>query len=172
MLAFAGSDTTKIALAQGLRALVEHPPAQIDRYRADESVRSTAVEELLRWVSPIAFWTRTTKVDVDIDGVIIPKGERVVSMLRSANRDEEVFGDPFAFDIGRPDNPPHVAFGGGGPHHCLGAMLARTEIRAVLDELLLRADDITLGGQPQVTYPSLVNNMTLFESMPISLRAR
>ncbi|SEH79208.1 Cytochrome P450 [Mycolicibacterium rutilum] len=169
VLAFAGSDTTKIALAQGLRALVEHP-AQIDRYRADESVRSTAVEELLRWVSPIAFWTRTTKVDVDIDGVIIPKGERVVSMLRSANRDEEVFGDPFAFDIGRPDNP-HVAFGGGGPHHCLGAMLARTEIRAVLDELLLRADDITLG-QPQVTYPSLVNNMTLFESMPISLRAR
>ena len=71
-----------------------------------------------------------------MDGVTIPKGDRVVSMLRSANRDEEVFDDPFTFDIGRTENP-HVAFGGGGPHHCLGAMLARAEIRAVLDELLL-----------------------------------
>ena len=71
-----------------------------------------------------------------MDGVTIPKGDRVVSMLRSANRDEEVFDDPFTFDIGRTENP-HVTFGGGGPHHCLGAMLARAEIRAVLDELLL-----------------------------------
>lgn len=169
VLAFAGSDTTKIALAQGLRAFVDHP-AQIERYRTDESVRSSAVEEVLRWVTPVAFWTRTTKVDVDIDGVTIPKGERVVSMLRSANRDEEVFDDPFTFDIARAENP-HVAFGGGGPHHCLGAMLARAEIRAVLDELLLRAGDIALGP-PKVTYPNLTNNMTLFESMPITLRAR
>ena len=104
----------------------------------------SAVEEVLRWSTPVAFWTRSTKVDVEMDGVTIPKGERVVSMLRSANRDEEVFGDPFTFDIGRTDNP-HVTFGGGGPHHCLGAMLARAEIRAVLDELLCRADDISLG---------------------------
>ncbi|MCV7279150.1 cytochrome P450 [Mycolicibacterium flavescens] len=167
VLAFAGSDTTKIALAQGLRAFVENP-AQIRRYRSDESVRSTAVEEVLRWATPVAFWTRTTKVDVEIDGVTIPKGERVVSMLRSANRDEEVFDDPFVFDIARSGNP-HVAFGGGGPHHCLGAMLARAEIRAVFDELLLRTRDIELGP-PQVTYPTLANNMTMFESMPISVR--
>ncbi|KUH95471.1 cytochrome [Mycobacterium sp. IS-1556] len=169
VIAFAGSDTTKNALAYGLRAFVDNPD-QIRRYRTDESVRRAAVEEVLRWATPVAFWTRTTTTDVEMDGVTIPSGERVVSMLRSANRDEEVFDDPFTFDIGRPEIP-HVAFGGGGPHHCLGAMLARAEIRAVLDELLCRADDITLGPAT-VTYPNLTNNMTIFDAMPISLRAR
>ena len=105
-----------------------------------------------------------------MDGVTIPKGDRVVSMLRSANRDEEVFADPFTFDIGRADNQ-HVTFGGGGPHHCLGAMLARAEIRAVLDELLVRADDISLGPAT-VAYPNLTNNMSIFDRMPISLKRR
>jgi cytochrome P450 len=105
-----------------------------------------------------------------MDGVTIPKGDRVVSMLRSANRDEEIFADPFTFDIGRSDNP-HVTFGGGGPHHCLGAMLARAEIRAVLDELLCRADDIRLG-LPKVAYPSLTNNMSIYDEMTISLTPR
>ena len=169
VIAFAGSDTTKNALAYGLREFVANP-GQIHRYRTDESVRSTAVEEVLRWATPVAFWTRTTKVDVEMDGVLIPRGERVVSMLRSANRDEDAFADPFVFDIGRTENP-HVAFGGGGPHHCLGAMLARAEIRAVLDELLCRAEDISLGPA-KVTYPNLTNNMTIFDEMPISLRPR
>jgi cytochrome P450 len=169
VIAFAGSDTTKNALATGLQAFVANPD-QIERYRDDETVRSTAVEEVLRWASPVTFWTRSTKVDVEMDGITIPKGERVVAMLRSANRDEEVFDDPFAFDIGRTDNP-HVTFGGGGPHHCLGAMLARAEIRAVLDELLCGAADITLGT-PSVTYPNLTNNMTIFDRMPITLKRR
>jgi cytochrome P450 len=169
VLAFAGSDTTKNALAMGLQAFVADP-GQIERYRADESIRPSAVEEVLRWSTPVAFWTRSAKVDLEIDGVAIPKGDRVVSMLRSANRDEEVFTDPFAFDIGRGFNP-HVAFGGGGPHHCLGAMLARAEIRAVLDELLCRADDITLGPA-KVTYPNLTNNMSIFDEMAISLTPR
>ncbi|WP_082686766.1 cytochrome P450 [Mycobacterium sp. IS-3022] len=169
VIAFAGSDTTKNALAYGLRAFVDNPD-QIRRYRTDESARRAAVEEVLRWATPVAFWTRTTTAEVEMDGVTIPAGERVVSMLRSANRDEEVFDDPFTFDIGRPEIP-HVAFGGGGPHHCLGAMLARAEIRAVLDELLCRADDIALGPAT-VTYPNLTNNMTIFDAMPISLRAR
>ncbi len=169
VLTFAGSDTTKNALAFGLQAFVANP-SEIERYRADETIRSNAVEEVLRWATPVAFWTRSTKVDVEMDGVTIPKGDRVVSMLRSANRDEEVFDNPFAFDIGRADNP-HVTFGGGGPHHCLGAMLARAEIRAVLDELLLRADDITLGPA-KVAYPNLTNNMSIFEEMAISLSPR
>jgi cytochrome P450 len=169
VIAFAGSDTTKNALASGLQAFVANPE-QIERYREDDAVRSSAVEEVLRWASPVTFWTRSTKVDVEMDGVTIPKGERVVAMLRSANRDEEVFGDPFAFDIGRAENP-HVTFGGGGPHHCLGAMLARAEIRAVLDELLCRADDISLG-LPTVAYPNLTNNMTIFDELPISLTPR
>lgn len=169
VLAFAGSDTTKNALCSGVQAFV-NDPAQIERYRADESIRSNAVEEVLRWSTPVAFWTRTAKADIEIDGVGIPKGARVVSMLRSANRDEEVFDDPFTFDIGRADNP-HVAFGGGGPHHCLGAMLARAEIRAVLDELLCRADRITLGP-PKVAYPNLMNNMSIFDEIAISLAPR
>ncbi len=168
VLTFAGSDTTKNALASGLQAFVANPP-EIARYRADEAIRPSAVEEVLRWATPVAFWTRSTKVDVEMDGVTIPKGDRVVSMLRSANRDEEVFGDPFTFDIGRADNQ-HVTFGGGGPHHCLGAMLARAEIRAVLDELLCRADDIMVG-EPTVSYPNLTNNMSIFDAMPISVRS-
>jgi cytochrome P450 len=168
VLTFAGSDTTKNALASGLQAFVANP-AEIARYRAGEAIRPSAVEEVLRWATPVAFWTRSTKVDVEIDGVTIPKGDRVVSMLRSANRDEEVFGDPFTFDIGRAENQ-HVTFGGGGPHHCLGAMLARAEIRAVLDELLCRADDIMLG-EPTVSYPNLTNNMSIFDAMPISVRS-
>ena len=169
VIAFAGSDTTKNALASGLQAFVAHPE-QIERYREDEAVRSSAVEEVLRWASPVTFWTRSTKVDVEMDGITIPKGERVVAMLRSANRDEEVFDNPFAFDIGRAENP-HVTFGGGGPHHCLGAMLARAEIRAVLDELLCHADEISLGS-PKIAYPNLTNNMTIFDGMPISLKRR
>lgn len=169
VLALAGSDTTKNALAAGLQAFVANPE-QIERYRDDEALRTTAVEEVLRWSTPVTYWTRTAKVDVEIDGHTIPKGDRVVSMLRSANRDEDVFADPFVFDIGRDPNP-HVAFGGGGPHHCLGAMLARAEIRAVFDELLLRADRIRLGS-PKVAYPSLVTNMYIFDEMGISLTRR
>jgi cytochrome P450 len=169
VLTFAGSDTTKNALAIGLQAFVANPE-QIERYRSEEALRASAVEEVLRWASPVAYWTRTAKVDVEMDGQHIPQGDRVVSMLRSANRDEEVFDSPFTFDIGRHPNP-HVAFGGGGPHHCLGAMLARAELRAAFDELLLRCDDIQLGAA-KVTYPNLTTNMSIYDEMAISLKAR
>jgi cytochrome P450 len=169
VLTFAGSDTTKNAMAVGLRAFVENPE-QLERYRAEEAVRPHAVEEVLRWASPVAYWTRTTKVDVEMDGQRIPAGQRVVSTLRSANRDEEVFTAPFTFDIGRHPNP-HVAFGGGGPHHCLGAMLARAELRAVFDELLLRCDDIELGPAT-VAHPNLTTNMSIYDEMSISLTER
>jgi cytochrome P450 len=169
VLTFAGSDTTKNALAIGLQAFVANPE-QMERYREQEAVRSSAVEEVLRWASPVAYWTRTAKVDVEMDGQHIPQGDRVVSMLRSANRDEEVFPSPFTFDIGRQPNP-HVAFGGGGPHHCLGAMLARAELRAVFDELLLRCDDIEIGPA-KVAYPNLTTNMSIYDEMAISLTER
>ena len=169
VLAFAGSDTTKNALASGLQAFVANP-AQIERYRKQEALRPSAIEEVLRWASPVAYWTRTAKVDVEMDGQHIAKGERVVSMLRSANRDEEVFESPFTFDIGRQPNP-QVAFGGGGPHHCLGAMLARAELRAVFDELLLRCDDIEIGPA-KVAHPNLTTNMSIYDEMSISLTER
>ncbi|OMC48958.1 cytochrome [Mycobacterium sp. IS-2888] len=169
VLTFAGSDTTKNALAIGLQAFVANPE-QAQRYREHEQLRPTAVEEVLRWASPVAYWTRTAKVDVEMDGQHIPRGDRVVSMLRSANRDEEVFASPFTFDIGRQPNP-HVAFGGGGAHHCLGAMLARAELRAVFDELLLRCDDIEIGPAT-VTYPNLITNMSIYDEMAVSLTER
>ncbi|BBZ40675.1 cytochrome P450 [Mycobacterium conspicuum] len=169
VLTFAGSDTTKNALAIGLQAFAANP-GQIERYRAEEALRASAVEEVLRWASPVAYWTRTAKVDVEIDGQHIPQGDRVVSMLRSANRDEEVFESPFTFDIGRHPNP-HVAFGGGGPHHCLGAMLARAELRAAFDELLLRCDDLRVGPA-KVSYPNLTTNMSIYDEMAISLTER
>jgi cytochrome P450 len=169
VLAFAGSDTTKNALAIGLQAFVNNPD-QIERYREQEAVRASAVEEVLRWASPVAYWTRTAKVDVEMDGQHIAQGERVVSMLRSANRDEDVFESPFTFDIARQPNP-QVAFGGGGPHHCLGAMLARAELRAVFDELLLRCDDIVLGPAT-VAHPNLRTNMSIYDEMAISVTER
>jgi len=88
-------------------------------------------------------------------------------MLRSANRDEEVFDDPFRFDVARAPNP-HVTFGGGGPHHCLGAMLARAEIRAVFDELLPHIANVELG-EPSVTNPSLLSNMFIFDKWPVTV---
>lgn len=169
VLALAGSDTTKNALAMGLQAYAENPE-QITRYQDDEGVRQAAVEEVLRWSTPVTYWTRGTKVDIELDGQHIPKGERVVAMLRSANRDEEVFADPFRFDISRDPNP-HVTFGGGGPHHCLGAMLARAEIRAVFDELLPRVQRIEVG-EPSVNNPSLISNMFVFDQWPVTVVPR
>ena len=166
ILGLAGSDTTRNALCDGIRAFVASPE-QADRYRRDPQVRRTAVEEVLRYSTPIMFWVRGATRDVLLADTLIPQGARVVTMLRSANRDEEVFNRPFDFDITRDPNP-HVAFGGGGAHHCLGAMLARAEIRAALDEVLLTTDDIGVG-EPQIQHPNMSSNMAVYESLPIVL---
>jgi cytochrome P450 len=166
ILALAGSDTTRNALCDGIRAFVANP-AQADRYRSDPDVRARAVEEVLRWSTPIIFWVRGARRDVVLGDTPIKKGSRVVTMLRSANRDEDVFDNAFDFDVAREHNP-HVTFGGGGAHHCLGAMLARAEIRAALDEILLNTADIGLS-EPTIQHPSITSNMTVYDSLPISL---
>ncbi len=166
ILALAGSDTTRNALCDGIRAFVANP-AQADRYRSDPDVRARAVEEVLRWSTPIIFWVRGARRDVVLGDTPIKKGSRVVTMLRSANRDEDVFANPFDFDIARQHNP-HVTFGGGGAHHCLGAMLARAEIRAALDEILLPTGGIGLS-EPTIQHPSITSNMTVYDSLPINL---
>jgi cytochrome P450 len=167
ILSLAGSDTTRNALCDGIRAFVANPD-QIARYRNEPELRPRAVEEVLRYSTPIMFWVRGARCDVVLGETFIPKGARVVTMLRSANRDDEMFGDPFTFDVSRDPNP-HVAFGGGGAHHCLGAMLARAEIRAALDEILLNSRDIETG-EPRIQHPNMTNNMTVYESLPIALR--
>lgn len=167
ILGIAGSDTTRNALCDGIRAFVANRD-QIARYRDRPELRASAVEEVLRYSTPITFWVRGATRDVDFGDITIPGGARVVTMLRSANRDEDVYRNPFDFDISRDPNP-HVAFGGGGAHHCLGAMLARAEIRAALDELLLNSGHIELGD-PRIQHPSMFSNMTVYESLPITLR--
>ncbi|MGD1254901.1 cytochrome P450 [Mycobacterium seoulense] len=166
ILGLAGADTTRNALCDGLRAFVANPD-QIAVYRSDPDARRTAVEEVIRYSTPIMFWVRGAVRDVVLGEMTIPEGARVVTMLRSANRDEDVFEDPYRFDIRRDPNP-HQSFGGGGAHHCLGAMLARAEVRAALDEILLKSGVIEVG-EPRMTLPDLCNNMTVYESLPVRL---
>jgi cytochrome P450 len=114
--------------------------------RRDPSLVNTAVDEIIRWVTPVKHFMRTAAQDTEIDGNPIRKGESVLLSYPSANRDENVFDDPFRFDITRNPNK-HLAFGF-GVHYCLGAMLARMEIRALLNELVPRLDHIELAGEP------------------------
>ena len=123
VLTIAGSETTRNAISAGLMALVEHPD-QLELLRRDPDVMSSAVEEILRWTAPAAYFRRTATVDTEIRGVPIAAGDRVTIWHPSANRDADAFEDPFRFDITREDNP-HVTFGGGGIHYCLGANLAK-----------------------------------------------
>jgi cytochrome P450 len=167
ILGLAGADTTRNALCDGMRAFAANPD-QVAVYRCDPDARRAAVEEVIRYSTPIMFWVRGAINDVMLGDALIPKGARVVAMLRSANRDEDVFEDPYRFEIRRDPNP-HQSFGGGGAHHCLGAMLARAEVRAALDEILLNAGAIEIG-EPKMTLPDLCNNMTVYESLPVSLK--
>jgi cytochrome P450 len=143
LLITAGSETTRNAIALGLEALVANP-AQLEALRAEPALAPGAVEEILRWTSPTLYNRRTATGDVELGGRRIAGGDKVTLWWASANRDERVFDDPFRFDIRRAPNP-HVAFGYRS-HFCLGANLARLEIRIVLEELLARFGDIALAG--------------------------
>lgn len=138
ILALAGSETTRNALSQGLLALATHPD-QLERLRRDPELLPGAVDEIIRWSSPVLFFARTATVDTMLGGQSIAAGERIVMFYPSGNRDESAFDDPFSFDLGRTPNP-HVSFGGGGPHYCLGANLAKEEIRCMIGELVSRCD--------------------------------
>ena len=146
LLTIAGSETTRNAISGGLVALVEHPD-QLARLRSDPDAMKPAVEEILRWTSPVAYFARRATRPTEIRGVPIAEGDRITLWYPSANRDEEVFEDPFRFNIGRTPNN-HVAFGGGGPHFCLGANLARHEIAIMFEELLARTTDIEILALP------------------------
>lgn len=151
VLTIAGSETTRNAISGGLLALLEHPEQLATLRREPEAMR-LAVEEILRWTSPVAYFARRATRDTEIRGVPIAAGDRVTLWYPSANRDDAVFEDPFRFDIMRSPNN-HVAFGGGGPHHCLGANLARREIAIVFEELLARTSEIEILASP--TYSGL-----------------
>jgi cytochrome P450 len=147
LLATAGNETTRHTITHGLLALLEYPE-QLARLRNDPALSAPAAEEMLRWATAVHYFRRTTMRDTVLAGTEIPAGSKVATWLVSGNRDETVFDDPDAFDVGRDPNK-HMAFGPGGIHHCLGAHLARLEVKVVFEELLARTDRIELMGPPE-----------------------
>jgi cytochrome P450 len=159
LLVAAGNETTRNAIAHGLWLLSEHPD-QRDRWLADiDGTAPTAVEEIVRLASPVIHFRRTVTQDgVRLGDHEFSEGDRVVLWYWSANRDESVFDDPFAFDLGRTPNE-HVGFGGPGPHFCMGAHLARREISVMFRELLRRLPDIHVVGEPQRLRSNFINGV-------------
>jgi cytochrome P450 len=147
LLVVAGNETTRQSIAHGMRALIERQD-QLARLREDPSLLRTATEEMLRWSSPVMHFRRTATRDVELRGMLIRAGDKVVTWYVSGNRDEEVFPDPFRFDIERSPND-YLSFGKGGPHTCLGGPLARLEMRILFEELLQSLADIRLAGEPE-----------------------
>lgn len=146
LLAIAGNETTRNTLSHGILALSRHPEQQALLAREPDAVKP-AVEELLRWASPVMHFRRTVTRDVEIRGRQIPAGDWVLMHYLSANRDEEVFDRADEFDVTRTD-AGHAAFGGGGVHFCLGAQLARLELRVMLEELYPHVPGLTVTGEP------------------------
>ncbi len=145
LFAVAGNETLRNGLPGGLIALLQHPD-QLAAVRADPALLPGAVEEMLRWWTPVMVFRRTATTDVELSGVRIRAGDKVVVSFTSANRDEAVFPDPDRFDLRRSPNP-HLTFGH-GPHFCLGAQLARVQMRALFAELLRRTSALELDGPP------------------------
>ena len=142
LLVAAGNDTTRYSLTEGLRALVEHPD-EMQKLRDDPKLIESAVEEILRWTTVTTHFRRTAASDLELYGQEIREGQKVVLWWISANYDERKFEDPYKFDICRHPND-HVTFGRNGPHLCLGAWLARMEIRVTIQELLKRTSKIEI----------------------------
>ncbi|WP_433475206.1 cytochrome P450 [Spirillospora sp. CA-142024] len=156
IVATAGHDTTSATIAGGLHALIEHPD-QLERLREKPELMPLAVDEMIRWVTPVKEFMRTAAEDYELRGVTIREGDAVLLSYPSANRDEDVFNDPFSFDVGRDPNK-HLAFGF-GVHYCLGAALARIEVRAFFEELLPRLDTIELAGSPESIATTFVGGL-------------
>ncbi len=159
LLVVAGNETTRNAIAHGLVALTEHPD-QRQRWQADfEALAPLAVEEIVRWATPVIHFRRTCTQDgARIGDRELQAGDKVVLWYASANRDAAVFDDPFRFDIGRTPND-HLGFGGPGPHFCLGAHLARREITVMFRELFRRMPDITAAGEPERLTSNFINGI-------------
>jgi cholest-4-en-3-one 26-monooxygenase len=167
LLAVAGNETTRNAISHGVNALIEHPD-QWELLRDNPSLVDSAVEEILRWSTPVNVFRRTATCDVELHGETIREGDSVAMFYASANRDERVFADPDRFDITRDPNP-HVTFGGGGPHFCLGANLARLEMRTLFGELARRCERIEPTGEVTRLRSYFINGI---KTLPVNLVPR
>jgi cholest-4-en-3-one 26-monooxygenase len=164
LLFVAGNETTRNNISWGLKALAENPD-QWEMLKADPDRHlDNAVEEVTRWASPVNYMSRTVHTEVELHGQTIKPGEKVAMMYLSANRDEEVFDEPFRFDITRDPNP-QIAFGYGA-HFCMGAHLARLETRAVLSELVERVDRLEITGEVEYVWSSFINGI---KTLPIRM---
>jgi len=158
LLAAAGNETTRNAISHGIKVLTEFP-AERARWMADfDRIAPTAVEEIVRWATPVIHFRRTATRDVEVGGQRIRAGDKVVLWYNSANRDERFWDDPYRFDVTRTPND-HVGFGAGGPHFCLGANLARREIRVMFEELLHRLPDIHVIGAPDMLQSAFIHGI-------------
>jgi cytochrome P450 len=166
IVASAGHDTTSAGTAGGLLALLQNP-GELARLQKDPSLMGTAVEEMIRWVVPVKEFMRTAQSDTEVRGVPIAKGEAVLLSYVSANRDEDVFDEPFRFDVGRDPNK-HLSFGH-GVHFCLGAALARMEINSLFTELVPRITSIELAGEPEHMATTFVGGL---KHLPIRCEIR
>jgi cytochrome P450 len=158
LLVVAGNETTRNAISLGLHALGQMPN-EYQRWRNDrEALTATAVEEIIRWASPVMFMRRTLNEDRVVRGSLLRKGEKVLLLYGSGNRDDDVFVDPYRFDLGRADNR-HLGFGGFGPHYCLGAHLARRELSAIFRAFLEVVSDFSLLQQPSQLRSNFINGL-------------
>lgn len=165
LLAVAGNETTRNLISGGMLALLEHPD-QRDVVLADvPGTLDTLVDEMLRYVSPVMYFRRTATVDTELRGVPIKENDKVTIWYGAANRDEDVFADAHAFDVTRSPNE-HIAFGGRGPHYCLGVALAKMEIRVMFEEMLTRVPQMRLAGEPQRLTSNLINGI---KHLPVTL---
>src|SRR6266436_262042 len=165
ILVIAGNETTRIAIAQGVLAFCQYPE-QWDRLRADPGLLDTATDEVLRWSCPTHFMRRTATAGTELGGAAIRAGDKVVLWYVSGNRDEAEFADPDRLDVGRSPNR-HLSFGRGGPHLCLGAHLARLEIRVVLAALAGRVAAFELAGPPRRIRSNFTNGL---RQLPVLIR--
>ena len=162
LLVVAGNETTRQAIAHGPLGLMEHP-GEMARLRDDPGLMRTAADEILRWSSPVIHFRRTATADTEIRGAPIAAGDKVVVWLTSGNFDELQFEEPLRFDLQRRPNP-HVAFGRGGPHFCLGAHLAKLEVKVMFEELLPRLGSIELTGPARRIESNFTNAL---RTMPV-----
>jgi len=165
-LAVAGNETTRTAMSQGMLALLDNPD-QMKLLRSNPELAGGAADEMIRWSSPIVYFRRTAACDLELRGVGIRENDPVALYYLSANYDGTVFPDPHRFDITRSPNP-HVSFGGGGPHHCLGSHLARLEITVLLEELLATTASIEQAGEAQRLRSSWINGL---KHLPVTVSA-
>ncbi|MGI9117916.1 MAG: cytochrome P450 [Gaiellales bacterium] len=162
ILILAGNETTRTTLTHGMKAFIDNPD-QWELLRERPELMDGAVEEIIRWATPVLYMRRTATEDTELRGQRIAAGDKVVMWYMSANYDEDVFDDPHRFDITRDPNP-HLGFGGGGPHFCLGAWLARLQIRIMFEECLARGLRLESDGEARRVRSNFVNGV---KSMPV-----